>query len=1320
MAMGLLAILVPAEASAAITHNPAPFSPLDGSGSGVTIHEPSGIAVDETTGNVFTTDGTPFSAESEGVLILGGEGAAPAELAAPFVIEGVEFASRLPAGLAYDNSATSPNEGTLYVYDAATEKIKKYVRNPVTEHYELALGELSAPGAGQGVNATVGLGLDSAGNVYLGSFPASSIYKFNASGVQVAKYDLSATPADKPGQIAVDGAGDLFVQRQEGGVYKFPANGSGEIEPSVFTLVAAEPTTGVAYDRLTNHVYIPLKAGRVSEYDATSLAKVSEFGSGELGQPERIAVNSATERIYVTDVTNSDVAVFGPAVTVPTTNVGAATNVTGTKATLNGSVNPEGLAVTECFFEWGTKAEGFVNHTNCEALPPTDSAVHPVSADINGLEANGAIYEFRLVTRNANGFARSAIKTLTTAATVVTQPATAVGIASATLNGLVRPEGLQYTTCKFEYGLTTSVTLTSVPCVPGAAEIDPDFSPHSVSAAVSGLQANAAYRFRLTATNSAGTLTGEELTFTTNGPPVITEIRARDADQTSATVEAKVNPSNSGTSYHFEWGPNIAYGHSVPADFEPFIGTGSTAVLVTAKLSGLSPGTIYHYRIVAKSAAGTTASPDQEVETLNSCGLPDQRCFELVSPRNAGPVAIPVKKVGTSSEIRVQAATEGFGALAYGVEGGLPGATRGATVLYRATRGASGWNSSQLSPPVVARNESLESNSNSSVTVFLSENLGCGFVISMQTLTADPGTKLVAETGGGNLYRRNPDGTYTAVTTLPPTNPGASGGLPENQYQVLGASQDCSKVVFSTKYLYPGVPVVGSRPLYEWSQGTLRGVGVVPNGSGESNVEAIGGSGGNTASSGNHVNIVSRDGSRVFFTANKLVGSVPGEVGKAGVFVRESGAVTRDLSLTRTSAADVGATYQYAAADGSRVFFTANAGLTTKTSAKGTDLYEYNLKESTLTDLSVETDPGEEAAEVGGFLGASADGSHVYFAAQGQLVQGRGNTLSQNKAAGTDSVYSSFGSQLDYVGAVRSSELGIGASGGVATAEQKLWSSRVSPDGRYLVFETGANVTGYESGGPTAREAYLYDSAGSGKKTICLSCRQDGKPSVAVEPAIFRPLPSGGGTDPLYAPLSLVIRGGKPQVFFFSRDRLGPGATDGLFSLYEWSHGQVFDITTEPSGLTAIPGGSIPPTPNTENSVEFAGANMEGSDLYLASPQRLSWEDGDERFSVYDARIGGGFPQPPSPPSPCNSTVEGSCQGSPGAGPSVPSSATSTFTGPGNPKHKKTHHKKHKKHKKTHHKKHKKQKKKSKHKQQSKKKQTSNKRHATGNRRVGK
>ena len=306
------------------------------------------------------------------------------------------------------------------------------------------------------------------------------------------------------------------------------------------------------------------------------------------------------------------------------------------------------------------------------------------------------------------------------------------------------------------------------------------------------------------------------------------------------------------------------------------------------------------------------------------------------------------------------------------------------------------------------------------------------------------------------------------------------------------------------------------------------------------------------------------------------------------------------------------------------------------------------------------------------------DGSHAYFIARGQLVPGKGKSYAQNKAANTFSLY-------DYDAAEEAPRF-VGVLSGesnelenVTLGNQLFATARTSPDGRYLLFESHANVTGYVSGG--APEAYLYDAdAGPGEEAIrCLSCRTDGEPSSV--PANYTLLANGGKGG--YQPQSLVVREGRPLAFFSSFDALAPGAVEGLWNLYEWSHGQVFFVASE-----ASPPQGNAPTDFTRRA-RFAGASADATDLYLFSNAALNWENPESRPQAWDARVGGGFAQPPAPPAPCDAAAEGSCrQGAP-APPAPPGGGASTFNGPGNVKpkpHKKKTHKK-KRHRRHHHKK---------------------------------
>jgi hypothetical protein len=222
-------------------------------------------------------------------------------------------------------------------------------------------------------------------------------------------------------------------------------------------------------------------------------------------------------------------------------------------------------------------------------------------------------------------------------------------------------------------------------------------------------------------------------------------------------------------------------------------------------------------------------------------------------------------------------------------------------------------------------------------------------------------------------------------------------------------------------------------------------------------------------------------------------------------------------------------------------------------------------------------------------------------------------------------------------------------------------------------------VTGSE-GGNEATEAYLYDADAGAEPTVCISCLPGGAPAVDP-PDTRRVATSESPANAVYAPRALVVRDGRPVVFFTSFDSLAPGSDEGEINAYEWTHGQVFLVAAEPPGLRQPGFGA-----GVGQEVQLVGASEDGTDVYIGTPQSLTWEDGDARKSLYDARIGGGWPAPAPGAAPCDQVEEGSCKGPDAApGPAVSSPTTNSFNGPGNPTQKKHHKKKH--HKKKHHKK---------------------------------
>jgi hypothetical protein len=192
-------------------------------------------------------------------------------------------------------------------------------------------------------------------------------------------------------------------------------------------------------------------------------------------------------------------------------------------------------------------------------------------------------------------------------AAVTTKPATNVASFSASLNGTVNPHGLS-TTVRFQYGRTTSYGSTT------ANQTKLGNTTQNVAANISGLAANTTYHFRIVATNSNGTRYGVDRTFTTlsaTGAPVVITNPATNVTHSSTRLNGDVNPHGLSTTVYLQYGRTTSYGSRTPNRTK----TGNTYHDVFAKISGLSAGTTYHFRIVGTNAAGTRYGADKTFTT---------------------------------------------------------------------------------------------------------------------------------------------------------------------------------------------------------------------------------------------------------------------------------------------------------------------------------------------------------------------------------------------------------------------------------------------------------------------------------------------------------------------------------------------------------------------------------------------------------------------------------------------------------------------------------------------------------------------------------
>ncbi len=189
-----------------------------------------------------------------------------------------------------------------------------------------------------------------------------------------------------------------------------------------------------------------------------------------------------------------------------------------------------------------------------------------------------------------------------TAPTAITGPVTTVGATSANVSGTVNPNG-SATSWQFEYGKTTSYGTSTAATNAGAGTAN-----LGVSSTFTGLTAGTTYHYRLVASSTAGgTVDGADGIFTTSAGPAVVTAPASSVGTSSATLNGSVNPNGQLTTYSFEYGKTTSYGTKTPSGNA---GSGTDPTNVSAAISGLSTGQVYHFRLDATSNAGTVLGAD--------------------------------------------------------------------------------------------------------------------------------------------------------------------------------------------------------------------------------------------------------------------------------------------------------------------------------------------------------------------------------------------------------------------------------------------------------------------------------------------------------------------------------------------------------------------------------------------------------------------------------------------------------------------------------------------------------------------------------------
>jgi hypothetical protein len=1155
-------------------------------------------------------------------------------------------ASRASRGLAVDSSSGA-NKGDVYVADAEHLVIDRFSESGKflceisgREYASLSSAEQAAECAGSAGSKTpqggftegsdeeeaLGVAVNPLnGDVYVSNPGHDVIDEFNEAGKYIG--EISDSHLTSPAALAFDSSGDLYADNgsfiEGGSVVKFDAGGSfaAVLDSGPAGYVAVNPSVGSVFVFDGSATDGAGLANETAEYDPSG-NRVSTFGQKESGA---VGVSASSGRIYLGPLPLGAVFMYGPAVVIPDVTATAVTEVKQFTATLNGEVDPAGGGnVESCQFEYGTSTS-YGQTAPCSPATPY-ARTTSVSASLSALQPE-TTYHFRVTASNSNGVVSySSDETLTTPAAVVTGQASNVTEKSATLGGTVDPDGTTITDCHFEYGTSTHYG-QSQPC----ASTPSGSSPVAVSADITGLAENTTYHFRLVAANAGGSYPGLDETFTTLSRPLIDTAYTTNLTESSVDLNAQINPMRFDTTYRFEWGTSTGYGNSVPVP-DADIGSGSSDVLVSQHLSGLSANTTYHWRVVASNAVGTTEGQDHTFiyQTPTSSGvgcpneqlraenglsllLPDCRAYEQVSPVDKDESDVQTNFEGTEPQ---QASVDGERVF-YQSVGAFPDSPKGnLNTQYLSSRGASGWSARAVDLPETTTNEPGVPIDEYNL-VPLSPDLSTGLIRVEQPLVAGaPGPEI------WNLYVGDLlTGSYQLVSDVNPPHQRGS----NFEVEPVGASTDFSHVVFyANDALTPNAPYP-AKNLYEWVEGQLQLVSLIPTSGtsctgAECTPAAQSEPGGDNGAG--HLHAISADGSRVVFTSG------------GNIYDRLNGTTTVEVSASQRTPAEPSASeaiYQNASVDGSHVLFTSEEALTNDAvPGSGGNLYDYDVETGQLADLTAAND-----VELREEVGISEDASHVYFTAEGVLTpSSQRNENGEHAEAGKVNLYLWNSGQTIFIF--------HGAAYPTASP------ARVTPDGAHLAFDSVASPTGYDNTfsdggscghisdgtqlGTRCTEVFLYEAVAN--RLICASCNPSG--ARPIGPSDLGDI-GGKSADYTYQPRNLSADGSR--LFFTSRDALIPGATNGLWNVYEWEAdgSGSCQSSAETSGcLYLISDGS-----GSSNSY-FADASASGNDVFFQTGTSLVGQDEDQLEDLYDARVGGGFASQDKPVvAPACTSLEG-------------------------------------------------------------------------------
>ncbi|HXS33590.1 MAG TPA: hypothetical protein VN758_07460, partial [Solirubrobacterales bacterium] len=297
----------------------------------------------------------------------------------------------------------------------------------------------------------------------------------------------------------------------------------------------------------------------------------------------------------------------------------------------------------------------------------------------------------------------------------------------------------------------------------------------------------------------------------------------------------------------------------------------------------------------------------------------------------------------------------------------------------------------------------------------------------------------------------------------------------------------------------------------------------------------------------------------------------------------------------------------------------------------GNDLYRYDANTGKLSDVAPK--PGGNGAEVVGVLGASADGTTVYFAANGDLDGGGGGEAGDcEKAEGSFDYTGQCGLYVVREGEEPEFVAELDAGGGDASdwaarsalLNVPLKTARVSADGQTLLFRSKNQLTAYPNEGTP--EFYRYHQ---GEGISCVSCNPTGEAPAG-------PATLGGIRLETVAPvewsftLSRNLSEDGNRVFFETPDALVGADTNGLggcpfvgpeqgkyqicLDAYEWEAAGTGSCPVDEAGGGCI---YLLSSGKSQDASYIFDASASGDDVFIATRSPFVRQDQDQLYDVY-------------------------------------------------------------------------------------------------------